>query len=174
MKSALFATGLALLIASAVHGPARAQIRLDRPVGGGGPSAPSAGIVTGYTVDDALNLAKAAGFANASIAVSDDKVKFVAGQVNGVDIAMYMLNCKEARCGGVRFYAYFGKQDTVDLTFINAFNLDYLAKLIKTKNGNLTLLFDATLYGGVTADHMKEMASIFVASIKSAMDYKPS
>lgn len=148
-------------------------IRIDKPVGGGsGPDGTA--VIAGITLDDLLAMTKEAGVEKAEITETKEKTKFVNGVSNGVATNFYAWDCKGETCVGVSYYAFFGKQDEVDEKFVTAFNVANMMKLVRHDNGNVVLLNTIKTYGGVTREHMQTMTTLFVKSIKTVIDFKPS
>lgn len=177
LKFAGFCLSLALM--ALVAGPADAQIKLGTP--SGTPSVTPSGspgggqtVFSDYSLDQILAMAKASGFEKTEIRENDKKEKYVSGEAHGLRTAVYREKCEGSTCSVVSFYCYFGKQDSVDLKWINEYNRGYFAKLIQVGEGNLTLEMNVLLYGGVTAEHIERLGKIFVASVKLAIDFKPS
>lgn len=180
LKFGGFCLGLALM--ALLGGPAEAQIKLGAPdkpklgsPGGGSPGgAGSQTVYSDYSLDNILSMAKTVGIEKAEIKENDKKEKYVSGEAHGLSTAVYREKCEGATCSVVSFYCYFGKQDSVDLKWINEYNRGYFAKLIQVGEGNITLEMNVLLFGGVTAEHIERLGKIFVASIKLAIDFKPS
>ena len=183
MNSALTTTVLAALLMAggiesacaqiqAIPPPAAsAGIRVDQPNGGGTDTA----IIFGANLGDVLEMAKQAGVKDAAITDTDDKKsKVISGTSNGFPIILWAYECDKGPCEAFAYYAGFGKQDDVDHDFVNSFNDKYVAKLIKYQNGNVLLNLTFKAYGGVTMSHLQDMTTIFVSSIKLAIDFKPS
>lgn len=172
--------GLLGAVALLLSGSVQAQIRLpsaNPPPSSGAPSSGTsqAPVFKDYSYDQALALAKAVGIDKAKLTKNTKKEDYVAGEVNGVSAAIYREKCGDGGgCEVLSFYAYFGKKISTDLAFMNAFNRSYFAKLIQVGDKDTTLEMNVLLYDGVTEDHIRQLASIFVASVKLARDFKPS
>lgn len=160
----------------AMPGLADQGIKADKPAGGDAGSAPAdKTVVLGITLDDLLAMAKQAGVADAQIIESSDKrTKLVAGTSQDVVVNFYAFECDKALCQAVGWYAFFGKQDEVDGRFAASFNGKYFTKLSKYEDGDVVLFYTVKTYGGVTRLHLQNMTTIFVQSIKTAIDFQPS
>lgn len=172
--------GLLATAALLLSGSAQAQIKVpssNPPPSSGTPSSGTsqAPVFKDYSYNQALALAKEIGIDKARLTKNTKKEDYVAGEVNGVSAAIYREKCGEAgSCEVLSFYAYFGKKISTDLAFMNAFNRSYFAKLIQVGDRDTTLEMNVLLYDGVTEDHIRQLARIFVASVKLARDFKPS
>lgn len=168
-------------LALVLSGSAQAQIKLPSsspPPSSGSPSSGTsqAPVFKDYSYAQALALAKQVGIDKARMTKNSKKEDYVAGEVNGVSAAIYREKCGDGggACEVLSFYAYFGRKISTDLAFMNAFNRSYFAKLIQVGGGDTTLEMNVLLYDGVTEDHIRQLAQIFVASVKLARDFKPS
>lgn len=166
---------LALLSVILLAGPAAAQIKVPSQ---GPAETPDAGraapVMVDYPIGSALSLAKDIGFQRARMAKNDKKEDYVSGQVNGISTAIYREKCENQTCNVLSLYAYFGTKLRADFKFMNAYNQAYFAKLIQVGTNSWTLEMNILLYDGVTEEHIRQLARIFVSSIKLAQDFKPS
>lgn len=183
-----------LLFASAVPEAARAQIHLtpsaiasaqemsrspqnaikvEKPSGGG---SADGDVVPGISLNELLAMAKAAkvDFAEIVQSRSQDEGAYVSGWSNGLPVKFYARDCRAESCIAITYFCFFGRQEGVDYKFVTAFNQSNLVKMVRTEDGQLTVSYAIRTFGGVTRKHMQEMTSLFVAAIKTAIDYRPS
>ena len=153
------------------------QLRLAPPATPPTPSTPSTpqagGTIEALTLATALELAKQIGIEGAESAVNDDKTTSIFGQANGVPVEMSLGECDADCDASFTFYAKFGKQDNVDAVFANKFNVKNGTMLSVQDDGSLTLSYTMYLDGGVSEKHIVSVGQIFLAAIKSAIEFKP-
>lgn len=152
---------------------ARDQIRMDRPAGD---PAPAGGgeLVTTFSPEQVAELAKKIGIQKVEFVEDKSWGRLVTGEAHGVPVTLWPCD-QNGRCTMVSLHAYFGKQDGVDAKFVTAFNDRYITKLVKYDDtGRVTLHFNIPYWGGVTEEHIRTLASIFLSHVKAAIEFKPS
>ncbi|TDR89223.1 YbjN domain-containing protein [Enterovirga rhinocerotis] len=181
--------GLAPALAQTATGgdpsDAASQLRLDRPVGGGGsgggsggspaPAAPRAsGLVTDVSAEDVVRIMRDVGFKSTTVE-TNKAGSYVKAQIDETDTFIFLENCNDGRCVSLLFTVYLGRQDSVDETFINDYNRNTIyTKLAKDKDGELQLMLPASLYKGVSEEHVRSLGELWISVFKEALEYKPS
>lgn len=151
------------------------QIRIGQPTEPSPEDPAAAGVLARISIEDVLAIAKEAGIADAKKDTRKDNTDWVIGTANGVEISADPYECAKGSCRALTLAAYFGKQDSVDERFVTSWNIRKITKMIKfPDSGNVVMIYTLKLYGGVTRDHIKQMTEIFTASIKDAIEFKPS
>lgn len=161
---------------------AQAQPKLQPRGGGGGGGGeqnqggdqPSGQVIDRTTQDNTLNLLKAAGYTDLKIYSDKQGNKHVQGKINGQGVAV-LHYCEKEVCQFISFVAPLGKQDNIDLKWINSWNYDKLfAKLSQDKEGNIYFQMECYLFGGVAPAHITQSGQLFGELIKVLYQYKPS
>lgn len=145
-----------------------AQIKL-----GGSPEAPaqSGTIVKAVKPSDIAAFFKEQGVTEVEVS-NEEEMQLVDGTYKGVQVRASLGTKTDKSSGDITLIAYLGKQDTVDQTFMNAFNKNYFTRLLKREDGTIILKIGANFASGVTLDYCKDFVSVFVGSIDSAAAYK--
>lgn len=169
-------TGVGLALAAA--GTAEAQIRLDRPVGGGGappqqqPAQPG-GLVTAVTPPQLIAALQQAGYARGEVLQLQNGLKGIKLDLNGTPVFVLFYSCQGEQCGSFTYYCFFGQQ-SVDATFVNAFNRERrFGKLYTDKEGALGLSMDVNMIGGVSPAYVAGSGALFSNVIKWLIEFKP-
>lgn len=175
MRSRFLAGLAALALAAMASAGAEAQIRLDRPAGGGNQpqSAPAGGTVQAVTAQQLLGVLSNVGFAKGQVVDTKraDLQAFTAA-INSQPVTVVLGGCEAAGCSNFVYVAYFGKQD-VSADFINGYNRDKRwSRLYIDKDGDLTLAMDVPLFGGVTPGFLAATGALYINSMKELFGYK--
>ena len=110
----------------------------------------------------------------AAVPLGDGKGQLVRGQAKGIVVGLQPTMCEKNGCAVLYFLGFFGQQDAVDLAFMNRFNGSNVAKMFKTQDGKVVLWFTVRMTNGVTRGNLSAVASSFMQSVQSALDFKPS
>lgn len=144
----------------------------EQKQGGGNPPA-SGQTIDKTTPDNTLNLLKAAGYTELQIYTDNQGNKHVQGKINGQGVAI-LHYCDKGVCQFISFVAPLGKQESVDLNWINSWNYDKLfAKLSRDKDGNVYFQMECYLFGGVAPGHITQAGQLFGELLKILYQYKP-
>lgn len=173
-------TRVVLVCAFSILGLALAQAQPKlQPRGGGdqkqeNPPAAQGGIIEQTSPENTITLLKAAGYTDLEVYSDDKGNKHVKGKVNGQPVAV-LHYCEKDVCNFISFVAPLGKQDAVDLKWMNSWNFDKLfAKLSQDKEGNTYFQMECYLFGGVAPAHVTSAGQLFAELIKVLYQYKPS
>ena len=179
MKSRVVAAmaGIGLAIALAVS--AGAQIRLDRPAGGGplGNSGQQqqqpGGMITNISPQAVVAALQSVGFQRPEMLNLQGGLKGVKFDLNGTPVFVVLFGCQGDQCPSFTFYTFFGQQN-VDNNFINGFNRDRrFGKLYVDKENSLTLAMDVHMIGGVGPQFVAGSGAVYSNAIKWLLEYKP-
>lgn len=174
MRSRVVAA-LAGLGLSVSLGAAEAQIRLDRPVGGGQqqPAQPQGGLITSVTSQQLLGLLRPAGWEKGEVLSLQGGTKAIKADLNGTPVFALLQGCEGENCASFAFFVFFGKQQ-VNANFINAFNRDRrFGKLYLDKEGALSMTMDVHLLGGVSPGYVAASGALFGSAIKWLVEFRP-
>lgn len=176
MISRVVAAMAGVTLALSVAGAAQAQIRLDRPLGGGvqpqQPQQPSS-TIDGISPEQAIRLLSQVGFSKGEVLKLDNNLKAVKAEVNGTPVFAVFFGCEGDKCSNFAYATFFGKQN-VSQAFINGFNRDRrYARLYTDKEGNLALTMDVWMYGGVSPAFVATTGAMFATTIKWLVEYRP-
>ena len=164
------------LLPTGTPGAIAHQIRLDRPVGGGGGAAPQkapSGLVMDVSVEDTMRIMKNVGFGAMSIEKGEGG-SFIKAQVDDLTTIIWHNNCEGSRCRALHFAAYLGKQDSVDDAFIQDYNRNTMfTKMAQDKDGELQNTMAVSLVGGVSEEHIRIMGQSWIVFFREALAYKP-
>jgi hypothetical protein len=126
------------------------------------------------TPDTTIGLLKQAGYTDLEVYSDNSGNKHVKGKINGQSIAV-LHYCEKGTCQFISFVAPLGKQEGVDLNWVNSWNYDKLfAKLSQDKDGNVFFQMECYLFGGVSPNHVVSAGQLFAELIKVLYQYKPS
>ncbi len=157
--------------------PAHAQPKLQPRGGGEQPhNQPQAqgGLIDRLTPEVTADLLKQAGYTDLEIYSDNSGNKHVKGKINGQSIAV-LHYCEKGTCQFISFVLPLGKQEGVDINWVNSWNYDKLfAKLSQDKEGNIFFQMECYLFGGVSPSHVVSAGQLFAELIKVLYQYKPS
>jgi hypothetical protein len=160
---------------------AQAQPKLQpRPGGGAPPPAqqqPAGGTIDSIPADMEAVLAlvkQAPGYTNVEIVTGENNYKAVRAQYNGSTILAGPEICKDGVCRGLVFFSNLGKQSSVDLAWLNAWNSQKVfGRGYLDKDGNV--VFDMTIHfwGGTTPRYITESADLYGVMLKALFEFQP-
>ena len=167
-----------LLLVAALSGSAVAQIRLDRPVTGGGSQSPPAqtgGMINALTAEQVMQLVgKTEGVRGAEIIKLNNGQPAVRAEINGIKFLVFLYQCENGACHTMTFFTTFGKQ-AIDVNWVNSFNRDQrFLRVYIDKEGAVNVEYDVHFYGGVSPNYVSQSAIVFGVFLKSLLEYKPS
>lgn len=155
-----------------------AQIRLGTPVAPTPAPAPQAPAESGsvmLTTTPAQTLAAITGLGFTGEVVEQDGGKHLRVTYDGNEMYIWHDECDGEACRRITFYVNFGKQDSIDDTFLNSYNVDnVVTKMYRESEGNIALTMYSVLDGGVGPGWIKGQAERWVRYYKNALTYKPS
>jgi hypothetical protein len=140
-----------------------------------GPGAPPAqsGTMQTISLDAIMPILSEAGYGNPRIEKNDRNVSFIRCQLKGATVAVH-LNCSDSTCSVLYFIADFGKQDSVDADYMNAWNRHFaLSALYRFDNGDLAFRFGVSLVGGFTMENVKSNAHLYIALFDQLLKFNP-
>jgi hypothetical protein len=98
----------------------------------------------------------------------------VKGKINEQPVVVLHKCDKDGVCQILSFVAPLGKQQAVDLSWVNSWNLDkMLARLALDDQGNTYFQMDIHLFGGVSPNYVATSGAIFGELIKALYQYQP-
>lgn len=178
MKSPVFSALATIALAVCMSGPASAQIRLDRPAGGGmgGGGGGGAGggqqgnMIDKITPDLAVRLLQSVGFKGGEpIRMNNDQAMGLKMDLNGTPVGVILQNCEGGGCASYTIFMDFGRQN-ISSDFINKFNgNNRFSKLFVSNNGNAILQLDGQLSNGVSPGNVAVNGALFAAAFKTLM-----
>ncbi len=176
MTSPILAALVGFGLAFSLAGTAQAQIRLDRPVGSGGPqpTAQPSGVMATITSDQLIRILGDVGYKSAQKVDTKNKNRAVRFDFNGTPVLLYLSNCEGEACSLLAYNVFLGKQD-VSASFINAYNREKSwGKLYLDKDGDVTLAMELFSIGGVSPGWLAATGAIFGGVVlKGLLEFKP-
>ena len=178
MISGFIRTACACAIVLLCAGLAQAQPRIQQPTpregGGGQPQqAPAGGLIQGTTLELTMEMLTLAGFTDVKKYKAQSGSEHVSGKLGETLVSVVHMNCKESKCLTVMFMVFFGKQNSVDMNYMNAWNRDKLyARLYQDKENNVFFRMDVVLWD-VPPQYIARMGQTFALMLKNVYDYKP-
>lgn len=164
-----------VLIAS----PLAAQPQIQPPSGGsappaqGGPSAGGGVLINGSTPEQTAEILKAAGYTNVELYKGQSGAQHASGVTSGTTVSAIHTNCKDGMCATVLFLVNFGKQDTIDAAYMNAWhNQKLYSTLYLSQDGSLMLGW-AVFLGDTSMSHLRRSAAIYATLVKDLLSFKP-
>ncbi len=174
MKSRALAALACIGLAVSLVGAADAQIRLDRPVGGGGGSAPAqqpGGTIASITPELAIRILQQVGFKGGETA-EQGEVKIVKMDLNGQQALVILADCKPDGCTSYTIGMNFGRQD-VTTDFVNSFNRNYgYGRVYLTKESVLILALNGHTFGGITPLNFARDGALFGNLVQNLVSFK--
>jgi Putative bacterial sensory transduction regulator len=170
------------IVLLALAPPAAAQPVLPG-TGGGTPSGGGPGGLIGKIT--AQQLAKIVGGLSidgkplqTSIKTFDDNTAVVVLPLWGDDLYSGVLTefCEKdgSGCHTLHFFANFGKQQSVDSAWMDAYNRTYVGvKVYTLDNGELVFTYDLPLFSGVSQDYLLRFLSFYKGVVDEAFKFKP-
>lgn len=174
MKSRVLAALAGAVLFLGAAGAAEAQIRLDRPAGGGmggGGSAPQqSGNVDKLTPEIIGRILQSVGYKGGEILrFNDRQMQGLKMDLNGNPVAVVLTNCEGDGCNSYFLLMDFGKQN-ISPDFINKFNSNArFARLYVSGNGNAILQLDGHTFGGVNPQNVALNGALFANAFKNLM-----
>ena len=139
--------------------------------------APVAGTIEtiAQNMESVLPLIKAAsGYTNVEMVTGDNNYRAVRAQINQTTVIIGPEICKEGKCRALAFFANFGKQQSIDLSWLNAWSSQTIfGKTYIDKQGNIIFSMPIHFWGGVSPRYVTESADLFSAVLKSAFEFQP-
>jgi hypothetical protein len=159
--------------------PASAQPRIQPPANqpqqppaqqqGGG----TGNVIKGVNPEMTAEILKAAGYTNTEVYTTSSGAKHAAGEINGSTVSVLNLACKDGQCLVLRFMVNFGKQDSIDAKYMNAWAAQNLIGTLYTDpQGNLFFMW-SIFVGDTTVVNVARSAVVFGAALKDLMAFKP-
>jgi Putative bacterial sensory transduction regulator len=176
-RTVLFCT-LFPLLCSLAHAQPKLQPRPAAP--GPAPAqqaAPAAGLIDGIpqNMESVVPLIKAApGFSNVEIVSGDNNYKAVRAQLNGTTVVVGPEVCKDGMCKGLVFFANLGKQQGIDLAWINAWNAQKVfSRAYQDKAGNIVFDLAIHFWGATSPRFITETADLYGVMLKALFEFQP-
>jgi hypothetical protein len=131
-------------------------------------------LINRITPESTIDLLKAAGYTELDFYTDDQGNKQVKGKINGQAMVVVHFYEKGAIQQFVSFVAPLGKQQGVDLNWINSWNYNRLfLKLSQDKDGNILAQMDVHFFGGVSPNYITASGELFGEMIKALYQYEP-
>jgi Putative bacterial sensory transduction regulator len=168
---------LTLVCALSIMGTTLAPAQKLQPPGVGQPQGenqPQGQLIDRPTPESTINLLKQAGYTDLQFYTDNQGNKQVQGKINGQGIAVVHYYEKGVCQQFISFVAPLGKQQGIDLNWINSWNYDKLfAKLSQDNEGNIFVQMDVHLFGGVSPGYVTGSGELFGELIKALYQYQP-
>jgi hypothetical protein len=161
-------------------GLANAQPRIQPAPGGGGggggqQQASPAGLITKITAEQTAEIMTKAGYTDVKIINGNQGTRHVGGKAGETPVFAIHAGCENGACSTVTFTVYFGKQESIDLNYMNAWHTAWrFTKLYRDKDNDIVFDMDVPLLTGVTPDYFTSASILFVNMLKKVMEFKPS
>ena len=175
MKSRVLAALAGAVLFLGAAGAAEAQIRLDRPAGGGGMGGGSApqqqsGNVDKLTPELVGRIMQSVGYKGGEVLrFNDRQMQGLKMDLNGNPVAVVLTNCEGDGCNSYFLLMDFGKQN-ISPDFINKFNSNTrFARLYISGNGNAILQLDGHTFAGVNPQNVALNGALFANAFKALM-----
>jgi len=168
---ALIAAAFAMSVALVEAQP---QPRPGQPKGGGGGSpAQSGDVITSTTPDLTARMLRDAGYSDVKTVQSKDGKTHVIGNVHDTSVAVMHVYDDQNRAYILDCLVYFGKQDKIDKEYANAWNKKHrFTQAYIDDDGDLNLMMNVELAGGVTSQFIKHSAQRYAAMLKLLYEFK--
>lgn len=172
---------LGCVLAAMVTALTQAQPQIQQPGGGGGGGggggqapATSGELLKGTTLELTAQVLREAGYTEVQVYTARSGSKHVSGKVDGMVVSAIHLHCKDDRCPALAYLFNFGKQDTIDAAYMNAWNQSKLyARLYKNKEESLILEQDVLVLE-VPPVYLKHTAIMYARLLRDVMQFKPA
>ena len=176
MTSRMLATFLGLGCLALASGVSQAQIRLDRPLGGGQPAptaTPAGGMIASITAAQMVQVLSQAGYQKGQVLEMKNNFRGAKFDLNGTPVIVILGNCSGDSCANYTYFTFFGKQN-VTPQFVNAYNYQRsFGKLYTDKDGELVLCMEGFLVGGVTTSYVASTGLTYGSVLKGLLEFKP-
>ncbi|BAT60172.1 hypothetical protein GJW-30_1_02708 [Variibacter gotjawalensis] len=157
--------------------PLVAQPQIQQPSSPGQPAQqPAAGggaLINNVTPEQTAEVLKAAGYSDVEVYTAQSGTKHASGKTQGILVSAIHQNCNEGSCAVVVFFVNFGKQDSVDAAYMNAWHNEKLYSRLYLNNGNLFFTWSVFL-GDTSMSHLRRSAAIYSNLLKDLQTFKPS
>src|SRR4051812_20073860 len=126
-------------------------------------------------MESVLPLIKVApGFSNVEIVTGNNNYRAIRAQINQTTIIAGPEICKDGRCKGLVFFANLGKQQSIDLNWLNAWNSEKVfGRAYMDKEGNIVFDLAVHFWGGVNPRFVTESADLYASALKSLFEFQP-
>lgn len=167
----------ALAVAWPGAGDAQPRIQPSGPpaAGPGTPAAPSGTqLLNGTTVEITAEMLTEAGYTDVKIYEARSGNRHVSAKFDDVPMIAMHLHCREDKtCPAVGLVVIFGRQDSIDANYMNAWNTAKLySRLYKDSDGDLLLQQDIYVRD-VPAVYLKHSAQMFGVLLRDLLKFQP-
>lgn len=180
MSRRIVRTILVCALSSMIFSLAQAQPKLQPRPGGGAPppqQQPAAGVIDSIPANMELVLQlmkKVDGYTNVEIVTGDNNYKAVRAQFNRSTVLVGPEICKDGVCRGLVFFTNLGKQQAIDLAWLNAWNSQKVfGRAYLDKDGGVVFDMSIHFWGGTTPQYIIESADLFGVMLKALFEFQP-
>ncbi len=126
-----------------------------------GSSAQAADMYSSITGADMLQILQEVGF-NGTLAKDNEGDPMITGRIEGYKYTLFFYRCNKQQnpesCLDLQFHSTFTNDTNVNYSALNAYNRDNrFGQAFFAQNGEIGLDMSATIQGGVTRQHIKEV-----------------
>lgn len=119
---------------------------------------------------------RAPGFSNAEIVRGNNNSSYraIRAQVHDTTVIVGPEICKDGVCRGLVFFANLGKQQSIDLKWLNAWNAEKVfGRTYMDKEGNIVFDVAIHLWGSPSPNYIVQSADLFGVMLKSLFEFQP-
>jgi hypothetical protein len=117
---------------------------------------------------------RASGFSNVEIVSGNNNYRAIRAQILQTTVIIGPEICKDGICRGLVFFANLGKQQSIDLNWLNAWNAQKVfGRTYMDKEGNIVFDMAVHLWGGPSPNYIIQSADLYAVMLKALFEFQP-
>jgi hypothetical protein len=166
------------ILASLAQAQPKLQPRPGNPPPAPGLQAPAGGGLDGVpaNMEAVLPLIqRAKGFSNVEIVSGNNNYRAIRAQVLQTTVIVGPEICNDGVCRGLVFFVNLGKQQGIDLNWLNAWNAQRVfGRAYMDNQGSIVFDMAVHLWGGPSANYIVQSAEVYAVMLKSLFEFQPA
>jgi hypothetical protein len=117
---------------------------------------------------------QASGFSNVEIVSGNNNYRAIRAQVLQTTVIIGPEICQDGVCRGLVFFVNLGKQQSIDVNWLNAWNgQKVFGRAYLDKEGSIVFDMAIHLWGGPSPSYIVQSANLYAVMLKALFEFQP-